>query len=167
VDVINMSFHVVADGTNADSIAQLNKAISDVCAVPIVCVASVSNSGGTADVYPSAWKGVFAVAASTLDDHVWVSSDYGNAVDLASPGVDIWSPYPGSHYGRNSGTSFATPLTAGTVALLKTLSHNLSPSDAASHLMTTADPLLPTNGLRPSFGRLDAQGAVCKLRNCR
>lgn len=46
-------------------------------------------------------------------------SNYGKlSVDVFSPGVDIYSTVPGAQYKDNSGTSMASPVTAGAAAVL-------------------------------------------------
>lgn len=41
----------------------------------------------------------------------------GKAIDLAAPGVDIYSTLPGNHYGTLTGTSMSAPHAAGAAAL--------------------------------------------------
>ena len=56
-------------------------------------------------------------------------SNYGKkAVDVFSPGVDIYSSIPDSKYKSNSGTSMASPATAGVAALLMSYFPDLSPA---------------------------------------
>ena len=46
-------------------------------------------------------------------------SNYGKDVDVFSPGVEIYSTLPGGNeYGRQQGTSMASPVTAGLAALI-------------------------------------------------
>lgn len=45
-------------------------------------------------------------------------SNFGSLVDVAAPGVELASTFPGNQYATWSGTSFATPLVAATAALV-------------------------------------------------
>ena len=62
-------------------------------------------------------------------------SNYGSAVTLAAP-YGVWSlrPQDVDGYGLNYGTSYATPLVAGTVALLKAVDPTLTPAKIKSLL---------------------------------
>lgn len=109
----------------------------------IVFVVAASNDGKNNDsfeVYPAkaGTSNTIAVAASNSTDAKPSWSNYGKAtVDLSSPGDTIMSTLPKNSYGNLSGTSMATPLVAGLVALIKAQDNNLKPSEIRSLLQAT------------------------------
>lgn len=120
-------------------------------------VAAAGNDGGETPLYPAAEgvAGLLAVAASDRADNLAGFSNRGPWVQLAAPGEAITSSVPGGGYGAWSGTSMATPLTAGTAALLLASDPQLSAAEAADLLVASAIPLCDG-----SLGRLDAAAAL-------
>lgn len=142
MQVVNMSF-----GSSSLS-ASLQAAVKRVNAAGIVQVAAAGNSGPADNtvIYPAKFPEVIAVSATDSSDNLASFSSRGPEVDLAAPGVSIFSTYRGQTYRTLSGTSMASPHVAGTAALLLSvpakcdtdLSGACSPTEVQSRLEATA-----------------------------
>src|SRR5579859_3743702 len=145
-NVVNMSFDLsVPSSALSSTISQLNKS-------GLILVAAAGNENTSARVYPAALNGnVVGVASTTNYDTRSSFSNYGSAdVWLAAPGENIISTYPGGTYGSSSGTSFSSPMVAGTVALAMSVKPGINQSKA-SNALTHARQLTPDL----DHGRLD------------
>lgn len=134
----------------------------------ILNVFAAGNSGtnnDTAPQYPASYTSptVLAVAASdTLDGKAGFSCFGLNSVDLAAPGVGVLSTYNSSNssYASLSGTSMATPHTAGAAALLSAYNPALSPASLKATLMNNVDVIAAWNGIVKTGGRLNVFKAM-------
>jgi subtilisin family serine protease len=70
------------------------------------------------------------------DDTFATFSNYGSVVDIAAPGVDLISLYPGSGYTAGSGTSFSSPIVAGAAALYIAEKGDVGPAAVKSGLLS-------------------------------
>ena len=121
--------------------------------------------------YPASYTSpsVLTVASSTSTDAKSSFSNFGAiSVDLAAPGSSILSTYATSDtsYATLSGTSMATPHTAGAAALLSSYNPNLSAQSLKATLMNTVDVLPQWNGLVKTGGRLNVVRALQNQTVC-
>lgn len=159
MQVINMSL-----GTSSD-VQSLHDAVDAAYAAGIVLVAAAGNSGDTNldddVIYPAKYGSVIAVAATDSNNIRASWSGDGPEVELAAPGVAIYSTWKGGEYDTKSGTSMASPHVAGTVALLLAANPGLTPDEVRAMLQTTADDLGATGfDNYYGYGLVDAEEAA-------
>jgi cell wall-associated protease len=108
-------------------------------------VFAAGNDGSNNDVYPTSptniqADNVISVAATYERDFIAPFSNYGTKmVDVAAPGMLIYSQIPGDEYLKVSGTSQAAPFVANIAAQLKDINPNLSPLEMKKIIMGTVD----------------------------
>jgi len=71
------------------------------------------------------------------DDMLASFSNFGKVIDIAAPGVDIYSTFKSNSYTKLTGTSMAAPHVAGAAALYISLHPEASPNDVKSYLITS------------------------------
>lgn len=109
----------------------------------ILIIAAAGNAGndtGTGDnvLYPARYPEVIAVAATDSSDKRASFSSTGPDVELAAPGVNILSTFPGGIYKALNGTSMAAPHITGLAALIKSTYPNLTNEQIRKKLSETA-----------------------------
>jgi len=144
----------------------LADAIAASASAGILFVAAAGNDGQSNDAaanYPSSYAAanVIAVAATDANDNLAGFSNYGpTSVDLAAPGVSIYSTIPGSRYTAYSGTSMATPHVSGVAALAWALAPNATVAEVRSAILQGADRLAALQGKMVTDGRLNAYNTL-------
>lgn len=111
MQVVNMSLSATSD------IQSFREAVQRANAAGITQVAAAGNDGNAVN-YPAAYSEVIAVSATDKNDAIASWSSRGAEIDLAAPGVSIYSTYKGQTYKTLSGTSMASPHAAGAAALV-------------------------------------------------
>ncbi len=83
-----------------------------------IVVAAAGNANDEKLYYPASYDNVISVAASNSEDKKWNNSSYNWRVDIIAPGEKVLSTLGNGSYGKSSGTSFASPMVAGALALI-------------------------------------------------
>ena len=117
-DVINMSFGSYNE--NSTFAEELEKASSS-----CLLVAAAGNNGRASSIstmYPAAYPYVIGVMAGNTTDGCWTSSNFVDTspapYDILCPGESILSTTRYNSYAEKSGTSMASPMVAGSAAVI-------------------------------------------------
>jgi hypothetical protein len=139
----------------------LQKAITDYSSKGMMFVAAAGNEGpGAAPSYPAAYPEVIAVTAVDKDLRSYRHANRGTYIDVAAPGVGVWTALPQAKAGPMSGTSFATPHVTAMIASVHAGATDRSKQGLLS-LFSTQD--LGPAGPDPIYGR----GLILAPSSCR
>ncbi len=112
--VINLSF----SGPQNTLLEAMTQRLDD---RDIVLVAAAGNAGPRADpLYPAAYPKVIAVTAVDRNSRIYRRAGRGAHIDLAAPGVEVWTAASVRGARPKTGTSFAAPFVTASVALAQT-----------------------------------------------
>ena len=126
-DILRAIYYAVANGARVMNMSwnyssyssELAKAVQYANSKGVIMVASAGNDGQRTVVYPGGLPGVIDVASTSNNDVQSSFTNYGAPpVWMAAPGEMVVTTYPWGTYAAASGTSFSTPLVAGTAALM-------------------------------------------------
>ena len=132
----------------------------------ILFVAAAGNDSRNTDItrfYPAGYPSdsIISVAATDRVGKLAAFSNYGAAsVDVAAPGVSIYSTTRRNAYATMSGTSMATPHVTGAIALLAAANRQASAAQMRQAVLATATPLPGLGGKTSTGGLLNAAAAI-------
>lgn len=138
----NNNIHVASmslGGSGTDSDTPLRRAITRSVDAGVTYTVAAGNSGtDAANFVPAAYDNVITVSAydASNDDigfPLW--SNYGGDIDIAAPGVSIYSTYRYGGYATLSGTSMAAPHVAAAAALYIKIHPNALPADVRNAII--------------------------------
>ncbi|NEN22846.1 S8 family serine peptidase [Cryomorpha ignava] len=168
-DIINVSY-IWSCSPDSDTQNVINMLTDD--GVIIVAGAGNGNIGNSCSdpngyVYPASYDNVISVTSvGETNNHFWAAAGgqhtHNDKVDICTPGYAVLSTEQGGGYTRSSGTSMASPMTAGVIALLLNINPCLDHDDILSIIQSSADPVsdasnFPANSL--GAGRINAHQA--------
>lgn len=86
----------------------------------VVLIAAAGNRGPrAAPTFPAAYPGVIAVTAVDRRKRVYRRAGRGDHIDIAAPGVEVWTAASIRGARTKTGTSFAAPFATAVVALIE------------------------------------------------
>ena len=148
----------------------------------VLLVHAAGNENANLDVtsnYPASFyinkatvPNLLTVGASGPRDNAQLPANFSNyskrAVDVFAPGMNIFSTLPGSKFGNESGTSMASPVTAGVAAVLKSYFPKLTATDLKRIIMQSAQVhhtkvQVPGTDRMADFSTLSVTGGVVDL----
>jgi minor extracellular protease Epr len=132
VRVINLSLAGPANSA-------LEQTIIALTARNVVLVAAAGNRGPKAEpAYPAAYAPVVAVTAVDEDGQVYRRAGQGPHIDLAAPGVNVWTAASVSGEKPKTGTSFAAPFVTAAAAIILEAEPTLTPAEVDARLKASA-----------------------------
>lgn len=144
-DAISMSLGTSAPNTYKgycdSAMPSMTNAIKYAIDKGVVVVVAAGNSGGSGVSLPGCVSYSTTAGAVNSSDSIAKFSGKGQAIDISAPGVNLVSTWLGTSYATASGTSMATPIVSGTVALIKSNHPSYSPSQVEAALYNTAKDL--------------------------
>ena len=146
-------------GYSRSSQEAINYAISKGALV----VAAAGNDNNSDTFFPASYKGVLSVASVNSSDIRSSFSNYGNNVDVSAPGEQIYSTWFNDTYTSLTGTSMASPLTAGLAALVTNEFPEYSPLQVAEQVRVNTDDINSLNNnykYKIGSGRINALKAL-------
>ena len=137
-------------GGYSDALYQAITRAKDAGIIFTAAAGNESNDNDSNPSYPASYdiSNVVSVAAIDRNQNLASFSNYGaSKVDIAAPGVDIVSTFPGNRYQSLSGTSMATPHVTGALALLLSHEPNLSYDQAIARLYDSGSDVASLQGV--------------------
>ena len=151
--IVNASYGGLGSSAAVQSAAQYLKGKGGLLFI------SAGNNGINENIAPS--TAMIPVSATDSNDVITSWSSYGSFVALSAPGLGIYTTSQGGSYSAWSGTSFASPLTAGVGALLMAANPALDNLTIEQLLYTTATDLgAAGRDTYYGYGRVNAAAGV-------
>ena len=162
-----MGAHIINNSWNGGNYSRALKDAMTISNALIVCAAG--NNSMDNDIfpdYPASYtsSNIISVAATDMDDYITYFSNYGiSSVDVAAPGINIYTTRPGNKYGFFTGTSMSAALVSGLAGLIKSLRPDLTNIQIKNTIMNNVDIKPSLIGKILTGGRINAYKSLINV----
>ncbi len=159
--VINISLSMRAS-------PNLEEAVNYAWSQGAILITAAGNRGGSEPSYPAYYVNCLAVAGTNKNNSLALLSSYGDWVDVAAPGFNIYSELPQNQYGYKTGTSAAGAHVSGVAALVFSVADDSNGNGAVNDDVRWAieNSCTPIAGDGVGQGLVNAFQAVTKTTSC-
>lgn len=133
-------------------------------------IAAADNDGADRAAYPAGYSSAMSVAGTRPNDAKTGSSNYHHTVDIAAPGIDIYTTARNKGYSIQSGTSMAAPIVSGAAALVLLRDPSLTADQVEAILQASAVNIDLQNTPyinKLGSGRVDVASALAEMTQLR
>lgn len=160
--------HVISNSWGGTNYSLANQeAIDYATGLGSILVACAHNYNNEIPIYPASYTKAISVASVGVTDYKATYSNYGAMIDVAAPGGDYVDggilSCISTGYSRKMGTSMATPMVAGLMALVQSYHPEWSSLEVLTQVIGSADDI---SSLNPDYihklgsGRINAFRAL-------
>jgi thermitase len=155
--IINLS---LAMGASQD----LEEAVNYAWSQGAILIAAAGNKGSSDPSYPAYYDNCLAVAGVNENNSLALLSSYGDWVDVAAPGFNIYSELPDNQWGYKTGTSAAAAHVSGVGALVFSIAEDTNGNGRINDEVRWAieNSCTPVGGDGMGWGLVNAYGAVAE-----
>ena len=156
-EIINISLAMEAS-------TDLEEAVSYAWSQGAIIIAAAGNKGLTEPSYPAYYANCLAVAGTNQNDSLALLSSYGDWVDVAAPGFNVYSELPHNQYGYKTGTSAAGAHVSGIAVLVFSVAEDSNGNGTVNDEVRWAieNSCVPITGVDVENGLVNAFQAVTK-----
>jgi subtilisin family serine protease len=158
--VVNMS---LGGGDTLDAFTQMLEEADNAGILIVAAAGNDKNDNDAKPTYPANYDVANVISVAAIDQKGLMASfsNYGaRTVDVAAPGVFIWSTFPFGFYFFLDGTSMAAPHVSGVAALMYSRNPNLRPSQVVSILRSSVKRIAGLEGKMVAPGVVSAAKAL-------
>jgi thermitase len=161
---VDQGAQVISVSLSMKAWTDLEEAVNYAWSQGAILIAAAGNKGGSEPSYPAYYANCLAVAGTNQNDSLALLSSYGDWVDVAAPGFNIYSELPQNQYGYKTGTSAAGAHVSGIAALVFSVTEDSNGNGAVNDDVRWAieNSCVPIPGVDVEKGLVNAFQAVTK-----